>query len=435
MTDIIFSFDTEDFTWERAADGIYDIAELLRSEGIRGCFNMVGLLAEQLISWGRTDVLEALKYHEVEFHSYGHSLHPCINEYTNIEDFQAAYNEIVRREAPGIGAVKAATGVNNVLAACPPGNNENYIAMYAYADMGINCYCGCLIDSAKTKGVYFCNQLYSYYYDGLEALVPDGRHLDDAYYDQLASRAMVNIYNHPNRLLYRTFWDAHNYYDGVNHHPFGQWEEAEPYTPEERKALLEGVRTFVRRLKADGRFRFRTFGELVAERNDHARILKPEDMSWVREQLRERFYPIEKPESLCISDIFAACVKFLRGDKLAAAGRVHGFLETPYAIAEPVTVKAEDVRKAAAGIDLYGFLPTEIEVGGTKVGPADFLYAMLDTLAGEEEIDLEPREQNIDLREFPGVEKPMVDGWMFSKEFKAEWLKYRTPLQAWTLRV
>jgi len=62
MTDIIFSFDTEDFTWERAADGIYDIAELLRSEGIRGCFNMVGLLAEQLISWGvdyiTTNILE-----------------------------------------------------------------------------------------------------------------------------------------------------------------------------------------------------------------------------------------------------------------------------------------------------------------------------------------------------------------------------------------
>lgn len=435
MTDIIFSFDTEDFTWERAADGIYDIAELLRSEGIRGCFNMVGLLAEQLVAWGRTDVLEALKYHEIEFHSYGHSLHPCINEYTNIEDHQAACNELIRREAPGIAAVKAATGVSNVLAACPPGNNENYVAMYAYADMGINCYCGCLIDSAKYKGVYFCNQLYSYYYDGLEALVPDGRHLDDAFYDQLASRAMVNIYNHPNRLLYRTFWDAHNYYDGINHYPFGQWKEADPYTPEERTALLEGIRTFVRRLKADGRFRFRTFGELVAERNTGARILKPEDMSWVREQLNERFYPIEKPMSLCISDVFAACVKFLRGDKLFAAGRVFGFLDTPYAITAPVTVRAEDVRKAAAEIDLYTFLPPQIEVGGTKVGPADFLYAMLDVLAGKDEVELVPREQNIDLTDYPWIAEPMVDGWMFSKEFKAEVLKHRTPLQAWTLRV
>ena len=45
MTDIIFSFDTEDFTCCRAADGILEAAEMLREEGIRGCFNLVGLLA------------------------------------------------------------------------------------------------------------------------------------------------------------------------------------------------------------------------------------------------------------------------------------------------------------------------------------------------------------------------------------------------------
>ena len=78
MTDIIFSFDTEDFTCSRAADGILEAAETLRAEGIRGCFCMVGLLAEQLLAWGRTDVLEALKYHEVHFHSFGHSFHPCM---------------------------------------------------------------------------------------------------------------------------------------------------------------------------------------------------------------------------------------------------------------------------------------------------------------------------------------------------------------------
>ena len=79
MTDIFFSFDTEDFTSSESADAIYTEAEILRKAGIRGCFCMVGLLCEQLVKWNRTDVIEALSHHEIDLHSYGHSLHPTIN--------------------------------------------------------------------------------------------------------------------------------------------------------------------------------------------------------------------------------------------------------------------------------------------------------------------------------------------------------------------
>lgn len=117
-----------------------------------------------------------------------------------------------------------------------------------------------------------------------------------------------------------------------------------------------------------------------------------------------------------------------------AAGKVYGFLETPYAVSEPVTVKSSDVRQAAKCIDLEQFLPSSIDVGGTKMGPADFLYAMLDVLAGKEEILVTPKEQNIDLSEFPGVTDFPLDGWMFAPDFKPDILKKRMPLQAWTLR-
>ena len=48
MTDIIISFDTEDFTSSRAGDAIRDEAEILRTLGIKGCFCVVGLVAKQL---------------------------------------------------------------------------------------------------------------------------------------------------------------------------------------------------------------------------------------------------------------------------------------------------------------------------------------------------------------------------------------------------
>ena len=80
MTDIIFSFDTEDFTSSRAADGILREALMFHEEGVVGNFCVVGLLAKQLRLWGREDVLEALSHHQIGSHTYGHTLHPMINE-------------------------------------------------------------------------------------------------------------------------------------------------------------------------------------------------------------------------------------------------------------------------------------------------------------------------------------------------------------------
>lgn len=437
MTDIIFSFDTEDFTSCRAADGILAIANLLREEGIRGCFNLVGLLAEQLVNWGRTDVLDALKYHEVDFHSYGHTLHPCLNEYTDIEDFTAAYNEVMRQETKGLAMVRSSTGTGRIYGACPPGNNENYVAMYAYSDMGIPIYDGDLIDTPDGSGAFFCNMLYLHYFQSFEDFILEQNlDLDPAYIETLAKRKTAVLYNHPNRLLYWTFWDAVNYHSGINHHPFGEWEEAEPMTEEEHRMFMERIRAFIRKLKADGRFRFTTYQEVAEQRCDNqVRMLRPSDMPGIHAQLKEKFWPVNEPVSLSVSDVFAACVKFLGGAPLFSAGRVYGFLDAPYAITEPVTVSAKDVREAASKVDLGWFLPESFMVGEIKLGPADFLFAMLETLEGAETITLQPRAQDFDLTYFGHLADPVLNKWMFSPDFKAEILKKRTLLQAWTLRL
>lgn len=435
MTDIIFSFDTEDFTSPRAAEGILNAATILREEGIRGCFCMVGLLADQLLNWGRADILEALRYHEVQFHSYGHSLHPTIHEYTDIEDFDAAYRELIRQETLGVSMVKAATGVDRVYAGVPAGANENYVAMYAYHDMGIPVYAGGLMDTPNGRPAFLCNELYMYYRYCLEdEIIEYGRAEDDSLLEELATRESVVIYHHPNRGLYRDFWDAYNYYDGINHYPFGEWKEADAKTDEEVQYLKDSFRTFIRRLKADGRFRFRTYSDFVAERCGKPRHVTAADVPAIAAQLRADFHPIETPVSMCISDIFAAAVSFLRGKAIYGCGRVYGFLDEPYAITEKVTVSADAVREAAKCVDISGFMPTSVDVGGVKLGPADFLFAMLGVLEGEEQVTLEPRPQNIDLTEFEPLATFDPRGWMFSDAFQAEHIRRRTPLQGWTIR-
>lgn len=99
---------------------------------------MVGLVAEQLMKWSRRDVIEALSHYEVGLHSYGHTLHPTINEYTDIEDFYAARKEFLRQETRTLSLMNRAAGRDRFNASCPPGNQHSYVSMYGYADLGIH---------------------------------------------------------------------------------------------------------------------------------------------------------------------------------------------------------------------------------------------------------------------------------------------------------
>ena len=81
MTNVIFSLDTEDYINRDAAEGILRTAQLFRRENIKGCYQIVGMLAEALVEWNRQDIIDELReYHEVDYHSNRHSHHPTINE-------------------------------------------------------------------------------------------------------------------------------------------------------------------------------------------------------------------------------------------------------------------------------------------------------------------------------------------------------------------
>ncbi len=82
-------------------------------------------------------MIDALEFHEISNHSYGHSLPPTINEYTDIEDFDKAYDKLLKQETESMRMINNATDNQPVYVACPPGNQKSYVAMYAYSDMGI----------------------------------------------------------------------------------------------------------------------------------------------------------------------------------------------------------------------------------------------------------------------------------------------------------
>ena len=393
MTDIIFSFDSEDFTSNSAADAIYEEAEILREEGIRGGFCIVGLLAKQLKTWGRNDISEALKHHDILTHSLGHSVHPTINEYTDIEDFDAAFQEVKRQETDGINLINNFFGDKKIYGACPPGNQKSYVAMYAYADMGLRLYSDTYCDTFDGRGAYYCNIYHTQYTYCLENLFKaTEKDLRDVL-DKLATKKRAIVYTHPNMAKYTEFWDAINYYK-ENKCKFGEWKQCSPRTEEETKRFYDNIRKFIKLIKQDERFNITSYSELEESiSKEKERVVRREDVPSIRTSLEKNFFPVESPYSLSISDIFLATKEFLLGKEDHSCGKVYGFLDEPFALTDSVIIRKSELVKSAETINADMFLPTEIHAGKHIIGPGDWLRAAMRAVCGEEKILLEPGPQ------------------------------------------
>ena len=436
MTDIVFSFDTEDFTSSVSADAIVREAEILRARGIRGCFCVVGLLAKQLQNWGRTDVMEALRHHEIDLHTYGHTLHPMINEYTDIEDFGAARDEVIRQETEALRLIKDTFGTDRVYAAVPPGNSKSYAAMYAYADMGVPIYADTFCDPEDGRGSHYCNIFHMDYAYCCESDFFDGdRETLKKVLDTLAQRKRAVVYTHPNASLFDEWWDILNY-DKENLCEFGQWKVCRRRPREKSEKFYENLGIFADMVQNDSRFRIVTYADVAKEiEKEPPRTVTCGDLPEIRKQLSENLFPVTTPVSLSLSDIFYACADLLCGKREHLCRKVYGFLFRPCPSPEAFTVTAEEMRKSAAAIRTDDFIPPKIPVAGKEAGPADWMMAALDILCGKTETKIVPGEQMPCPDILPKVRDCSLKGtWRHADSFEDKYLSDRLRLQMWTMR-
>ncbi len=436
MTDIVFSFDTEDFTSNTAANAILREAEILRKHGVKGCFCLVGLLAKQLINWGRSDVIEALRHHEIGLHTYGHTLHPMINEYTDIADFDTARSEVIRRETEALRLIKEAMGTDKVYAAVPPGNSKSYAAMYAYADMGIPIYADTFCDPENGSGSWYCN---IFHIDYAYCCEQDFFNCDEStlknVLDRLAGRKRAVIYTHPNASLFDEWWDILNY-DKENLCEFGKWKECRRRPQEQSEHFYKNLERIVELIKNDSRFRIVTYRDIARELADcPPRVITRADLFEIKESLSRELFPVTAPDSFSLSDIFYACVDLLNGSREHTCQKVYGLLSEPFGISGSITVSAEEIKKSAESIRTGTFIPEKITVGGKELGPADWLRAALDILCGKAESTVFPSSQLPCLDILPAVRDCSFKGtWRHSDKFEDKYLSDRLRLQSWTMR-
>ena len=437
MTRIVFSFDVEDYINPAGADSVLRYAQILRSENIRGCFNIVGKFARKLKEWGREDVIEALKYHEIETHSLAHSFHPTINEYTDIEDYDAAETEFMKQEVECLNILKETFGIDGVPAACPPGSNTSYVAHYGYAKMGIPVYDGdTLREEYRSRPINACNMWTTDYHFLMGYKF---RKLDEAaikaHFDEVAQTKELYIcYSHPNMVSFNESWDEVNYMRG-NLHEDG-WVPSTPRDPEQVELIFSRFTYLVRLLKADPRFRITTYGDMAKELNAHGRVMTKDHLAQVKKELEEYFFPVTLPDSYCVSDVFHACREMLLGAETHECGWVQGFLEEPFAITAPVTVTKADMIESAKRIPAKDWLPRSIVVGSEILGTADWLRAALAVLCdGVDSVTVQPGVWQIDMDQFPIVRDRSYKGvWIHWDQLEDNYLSKRLRLQSWTFR-
>ena len=432
-TEVMFFFDTEDYTSDRANDSVVQIAQTFTDACVTGHFAIVGYLAQKWMDYGRTDVVEALKPHLIGTQTMYHSLHPNILEMADERDFSVAYANVMAQEKQGVDLIKKALGRDDIICGVPPGTAKSYVAMYVWADLGIPFWCDTVIADGEDGDLWYCNQRHYDYNWSMDQLLPTYTKKPD--FDRLlnsfARRRRVLLFLHPNMATFTKFWDWEPYRGG-NNVPFGQWEKLPERPAEETAEYLRRLGTLARRLKADPRFKIVTLKDKLpsAPRRAISRADMPVLHDWMAKHIRD----VREPASWCVADVFQAAVRFLRGEGEVLPGKVYGFLEEPYAVTGSVRVTRAEMVEAARRIDLTSFVPASIKVGGTKVGPGDFLVGALQLLAtGADAVTLCERPQYA--RDLKPLQTFQPKGtWTHATTFKDEIASDRLRWQIWTLR-
>ena len=99
-------FDVEDIISPAADDVTEQIARIVTETGLSATFCVVGERARQWRARGRGDVVAALARHDIGYHTDYHSVHPTVVEYLAGKDWCEGVEESLRRERPGVEAVR-----------------------------------------------------------------------------------------------------------------------------------------------------------------------------------------------------------------------------------------------------------------------------------------------------------------------------------------
>jgi len=464
---VVLWFDTEDYLSPNADDSALHLANFLTGEKIKATFKVVGEKARVLEQRGRTDVIEALKKHEIGFHTNYHSVPPTPSQYLSGLGWDEGVAEFMRREGPGVADLRRIFGVNPTCYG-QPGSSWAPQAFGGMKAWGLKAY----MDAGSHLGVdgkphYYSGLLTMYKLThhprtalGGEKDLAEGKERFQKSYDQLMKEGggIISIYYHPCEWIHKQFWDS-IYKNGAS--PAREdWKMPPQKTPEETKVAFETFEAWIRYIETLPDLRFITVSEAAWVYRDQAldRTFTAAELKEIAAGVGDQVdFQRRGDYTLAPSEIFALLnpivaarsvewgpmkkdVPPLTSEKFA--GTPQGPSEPVPALAAPLTTTWSEFARTAAlvqqSLDHHGRIPPVIWLGTVGVPPEAYYTALARVaplvLDGKtpETVEIRPAAYTIGAR--VADDNPKIFGWLFPEGFHAPAMMALARRQAWTIK-
>ncbi|HIC16961.1 TPA: hypothetical protein EYO77_02505, partial [Candidatus Poribacteria bacterium] len=220
MVSVVFSYDTEEYQVPWADEATKVWADLLTKHNLRGCFCIVGEKARVLRDRGRRDIIDALKEHEIDYHSNLHSVHPTHAEYLNELSWDDGVRRCLVEETTGISDLQDIMG-QRPIAYCKPGSSWGPQVAYCMSILGLPIFTDAPVEFSPGQPMWFCNQICLKYHLSFEQSMDTKNrfeHMKKNFLKIYNSRTdgYLIMYSHPCRMVASDFGDGLNFKDGLN---------------------------------------------------------------------------------------------------------------------------------------------------------------------------------------------------------------------------
>ncbi len=460
---VILWFDTEDYILPASDDAALKVATWLNQEGIRATFKVVGEKARTLERRGRTDVIDALKKHEIGYHANFHSTQPSPAMYLSNLGWDEGVAEFDRREGPGFQDVK------RILGQAPtcygqPGSSWGPQSFGAMKKWGMGVY----LDAGRHVSLdgrphYYCGLLTLYHLTHtLRTNLGGPKDLKQAEDRFVEARkklldeggGVVSIFYHPCEFVHKQFWDAVNFNKGANP-PREEWKQPPQKTEEESRIAYESFEGYIRFIKRFPEVQFVTATDLAAIYRDTTRGRKlaageirdiargvADDVSFQRRD--DRAYSASEVFALLNAALLVRTSGTGDGSGLELTDTPFGPTGAPPARTEPVLTDANQFRRTAEDVQKYlaahGRVPSIVWLGSAAVTPEAYLVALARLV--QVQFDGKPLPEKIELKaaklaaeRFVSDDDPKLWGWIiFPPGFRAPAMMDLARRQAWTIK-
>ena len=476
---MILWFDTEDYLLPADDNAAKRLADMLTQRGIKATFKVVGEKARVLEKRGRSDVIEAIKKHEIGYHSNLHSVHPTPTEYLADCGLLDGMAEFVRREKRGADDVRRIFGVSSLCCYGQPGSSWAAQAIAALPECGVTSGgVPCYVDSGSHVGMdgrpfWFVGALMVYRMSPnetrMELFEADGLARGQKQFDSIADRlaaeggGLISIFYHPCEWVHEEFWDGLNFRRGANP-PREEWKPPRQRPAEQTDEAFERFGKYIDAMRARPEVRFVTARELpglypdalrsegatVAEALKLAQGMAGDEFRGLDYQSvgKKTFSPAEQFVLLTLAVTELIDAKATPAESFAMIpGLLGPDAAAPVSPPEPrEPLKWTAIRDAALDVRDYlrtqHRIPARVFIGQEPVAPADFLVALAAAYVSCHEHERFPETvtlgRNVELltgrriaKDAPGL----FGGWIIHKaNFRAPKVLEVARLQAWTLK-